>query len=633
MDTLALSAIPARIRERMPAPELTPPQSPLEMPEQDFRAFPFRPSPKRPMDSTTVAARLFVTAITIALTAYGAWEMSHVIGDEKATLLQLVFLVLFVMTFGWIAFAAGNAVLGFCAVLSRKPLHVDTAKALNSRTAIVMPVYNEETEIVFGRLRRMTQSVVDIGQGWHFDIFIVSDSTNEDVAAAEYSAALRMAREFSGRMGVYYRRRKQNVGKKAGNVADFVRRWGGSYDYMIVLDADSMMTAETIYALVADMEANPRAGLIQTTPRLINRRSLFARMQQFGSAIYGPVVASGIALWQGREGNFWGHNAIIRVKAFAEACGLPELRGRKPFGGHVMSHDFVEAALLRRAGWDVTMRPEIGGSFEEPPPSLADHATRDRRWAQGNLQHIAIMPVSGLHWVNRFHFLTGVMAYVSSPLWLLFLFIGLILAWQGAVMLPDYFPEGRSLFPTWPTFDAERALALMSFAFVILLVPKILSVIAAVLRSDARRGSGGGFAIVASAVLETLISALMAPILMLLQTNFVMQILMGRDAGWNAQSRDDGSMPWGMAAAAHVHHTMAGVILALAAVLIAPSLFLWMLPVWLGLLLAIPLAQITSTIGAGEFTRRMRLFMIPEEREEDAKAGARDIGKPASALG
>jgi membrane glycosyltransferase len=632
MDTLAVSAVPARIYQRPPARELTPPEQPLEMPEQALGAFPPRPAPHRPAAAATVFARIFVSAVTIGLTAYGAWEMSQVVGDEKATLLQEAFLVLFVLTFGWIAFAAGNAALGFYAVMTRRPSAAAPVGRLTSRTALVMPVYNEETEVVFARLRRMAQALIGSGQGWHFDVFVISDSTDQNVASAEYGAALRLSRELSGRMGVYYRRRDKNTGKKAGNVADFVRRWGGAYDHMIVLDADSTMTAEAMIALVADMEANPRAGLIQTVPRLIAKRSLFSRMQQFGSAVYGPVVAAGVAMWQGREGNFWGHNAIIRLKAFAGACGLPELPGRKPFGGHVMSHDFVEAALLRRAGWDVTMRADIEGSFEEPPPSLADHAARDRRWAQGNLQHLAIIPASGLHWVSRFHFVNGVMAYLSSPLWLAFLVIGLVLAWQGAIVLPDYFPNGQSLFPTWPTFDAERALALMSFALVILLVPKMLAVLAAILRPEARKGSGGALAITASFVIETLVSALIAPILMLMQTSFVMQILSGRDSGWNAQSRDDGSMAWSAAAHAHAHHTLAGVVMALAALMIAPSLFLWMLPVWLGLMLSIPLAQATSTVAGGDLTRKFGLFLIPEERAEDRAARDRTAAKTASAL-
>ena len=210
---------------------------------------------------------------------------------------------------------------------------------------------------------------------------------------------------------------------------------------MLILDADSLMTGDTIVRLVAAMEAHPKVALIQTLPIVVNARSLFARWQQFAGRLYGPMLAAGIAWWHGSEGNYWGHNAIIRVRAFAEQAGLPELRGRKPFGGHILSHDFIEAALMRRGGWAIHMAPTLGGSYEETPPSISDFAARDRRWCQGNLQHLALLPTRGFHWVSRLHLLTGIGSYLTAPLWLIFLVFGILVSLQAQFVRPEYFPE------------------------------------------------------------------------------------------------------------------------------------------------------------------------------------------------
>ena len=226
------------------------------------------------------------------------------------------------------------------------------------------------------------------------------------------------------------------------------------------------------------MQADPRLGILQTVPMLIGHDSLFARIQQFAGRVYGGLIARGVAAWSGNEGNYWGHNAIIRVAAFAEACGLPQLPGRKPFGGHVLSHDFVEAALMRRAGWKVRMAPDLDGSWEESPPSLVDVAMRDRRWAQGNLQHSKIIGADGLALTNRAHFVIGIMSYLSSPLWLMLLIVGFALTLQATLIRPEYFSRTFQLFPDWPRFDAERMTRLFIFTMAVLFMPKVLGLLA-----------------------------------------------------------------------------------------------------------------------------------------------------------
>jgi membrane glycosyltransferase len=375
------------------------------------------------------------------------------------------------------------------------------------------------------------------------------------------------------------------------------------------------MTGEILLRLVAAMEANPGVGLIQTLPVIAGGTTLFARLQQFAGRVYGPLIAHGIAWWHGAEGNYWGHNAIIRTRAFAEQAGLPELRGRKPFGGHIMSHDFIEAALMRRAGWAIHMVPGLAGSYEESPPSLLDLAVRDRRWCQGNLQHIAVLPARGLAWISRLHLLTGIGSYLTAPLWLLFLLTGILIALRARFVPPDYFPGGRSLFPHWPVVDPVRAKWMFVGTMALLLAPKLMGAIAVLLHGRERRGCGGGVRLLLSVLLETVISGLIAPVVMMTQSADVCRILLGRDSGWNTQQRADGSVPLRVIVSRYWRQTALGLLLGGGAWAVSPYLALWMLPVVLGAALAIPLAAMTGTRRAGRVLRWMGLLRTPEETD------------------
>ena len=595
--------------------DLLPPEAPLAMPEQDFSQWRGgRPPVLSPW--RTRAARLFVFVATALLVGFGTWQMYQVVGQSSATTLQILLVALFALTFCWIALAAVTALLGFGATLMGRRGSKRTSESsmpLSTRIAIIMPIYNEDTDEVFSLLTRMAQELAATGQARHFDLFVLSDSTDAAKLKSEREAAIRLQSKLKGGIDVYYRKRLGNEGKKAGNVADFVRRWGGAYDFMIVLDADSYMTAESILALAAAMEADPEAGLIQTVPQLTNGETLFARIQQFATATYGPLLAAGLALWHGRDSNYWGHNAIIRIKAFAEVCGLPKLGGGPPFGGHILSHDFVEAALLRRGGYAVYMRRDIGGSYEGTPPTLAAHAARDRRWAQGNLQHGKVVPAAGLHWMSRFHMINGIMSYLASPLWLMFLITGIGLSWVAVTVPPDYFPSDFALYPTWPRFDARQAFLLLGVSALVLLTPKLLAWLVILADPRKRRGAGGVLALTNSIVCETIVSALLAPVLMLMQTRFVVDIVLGRDAGWAAQQRSEEDAPIGTLVRQHLGHTLIGFALSAGTYALSIQVWLWISPIWLGLMLAIPLAMLTSRRDAGALARRARLFLIPEE--------------------
>ena len=600
----------------------TPPESRLVMPVQSFRRWNAseRRKPAAPRDwKTPWLKRLFVFGGGLALTAYGAWEMYHVVSVSRTTSLQYVLLVLFTVNFSWIALAFTSAVLGFFGLLFNKGFS-GRVETLKHRTVVVMPIYNESSARTFAALAAIRESVDATGLGSHFDYFIVSDTTNPDVWIAEERAFLALRRRLGPEARVYYRHRPKNHHRKAGNIADFVTRWGGHYEHMVVLDADSLMTGNCIVRLASAMEEDPDAGIIQSLPLIINRNTFFARLQQFAARVYGPVIATGLAMWSGRDGNYWGHNAIIRTKAFADHCGLPDLKGKPPFGGHVLSHDFVEAALIRRAGWSVYMLPDLTGSYEESPPSLIDVSVRDRRWCQGNLQHSRIIGAKGFVTPTRQHFATGIMGYLASPFWLMQLVVGILIVLQVSYARPEYFTQEFTLFPVWPRFDPERALNLFALTMAILLAPKLFGLLLTLFNGKLRRAGGGAIRLVISALIEVLFSAFFAPIMMLIQSGSVFQILLGRDTGWNPQRRDDGSIPLKDIIRRHRTHTVLGIVAGISAFMIATSLFAWMSPTIVGLVLAIPLSWASGQLAIGLWLKRHKLLVTPEEGDPPAVA-------------
>ncbi|HZB37294.1 MAG TPA: glucans biosynthesis glucosyltransferase MdoH [Beijerinckiaceae bacterium] len=605
----------ARLPAASPAPAM-PPESRLEMPVQSLSRWSAQDGRRLAASDPYRApwlARLFVFGGAAALTAYGAREMYEVVSVSRTTVLQYVLLLLFTLNFSWIALAFTSGLLGFL-VLLRKPRPLPPLPDdLRTRTAVVMPVYNESTARTFAALEAMREEIEATGLGDHFDYVVLSDSTDPDAWIAEERAFLAWRDKLEPGARVYYRHRPKNHHRKAGNIADFVTRWGGAYDHMLVLDADSLMTGETIARLAVAMENDPDAGIIQTLPLIINRNTLFARSQQFAARVYGPVIAAGLSTWMGRDGNYWGHNAIIRTRAFAAHCGMPDLAGRPPLGGHILSHDFVEAALIRRAGWTVYMLHDLSGSYEESPPSLIDLAARDRRWCQGNLQHSRIIGSRGFKLATRQHFATGIMSYLASPFWLFQLIVGIALVLQTTYIRPEYFSSEFSLFPVWPRFDPERALALFGITMAVLLAPKLFGLVVFLLDAVSRRKAGGAPRLVVSAFLEIVLSALIAPILMVIQSGAVFQILLGRDTGWQPQRRDDGSIPMRDIVRRHRWHAFLGLVAGLSAFMIATSLFLWMSPTIIGLLLAIPLSWMSGRLAAGLALKRLGLLLIPEE--------------------
>jgi membrane glycosyltransferase len=604
-----------------------PPEARLSMPSQDLR---YKPSQRTRERSTAAVlyARFILVAVTLGVSTYGIYQMLQVVRFASMTLLQGLMIFFFAISLAWIAFAAGSVIAG--ASKRRDPVPRGLPGGL---TALVMPIYNEDPVRTTAALQAMAEALQGIGANQCFEIVVLSDSTNADSWVRETAAVNVLRRSLTSVMPVWYRRRWSNVARKSGNLEDFVTRWGARFEHMIVLDADSLIDAPTLLRLVQSMQADPRLGILQTAPQLIGARTFFGRLQQFAACVYGPVITRGLAAWSGDSCNYWGHNAIIRMKAFADNCGLPMLKGRKPFGGHVLSHDFVEAALIRRGGWKVRMATECGGSWEESPPSLIDVAIRDRRWAQGNLQHMKIIGTAGLSFTSRLHLGIGIMSYLSSPLWLLMLAIGFALAVQSHLIRPEYFNHDFQLFPTWPRFDVELMMALFWFSMLVLLIPKMFGLIRALLSSRIRRSGGGVIGVAASIMLETILSALYAPILMMIQSRHVFEVFMGRDSGWKPQRRDGGGTSWGDAWEYHKRHMLLSCMTAAVVYVLSPSLLAWLSPALLGLFLAVPLSRASGSEVLGRALLRIGLLRTPEEalqpamllRRNELIAQARDL--------
>ncbi len=594
-----------------------PAESPLPMPEQSLQEGELQVRRQRTAPRMIGLRRFYILGGTAAMTAAASRMMWKVLAVNGISVLEACLLVLFVGLFAWIALSFAGAVAGFLtAVFDRGyKLGIDPDAPLptvHTRTALLMPTYNEDPRRLLAGLQAIYESVAETGQLENFDFYVLSDTRRDDIGQAEEEAFHALCDAVGGHDRIFYRRRSDNSGRKAGNIADWVRRFGGAYPQMLILDADSLMTGDTIVRLVAGMEHNPDVGLIQTLPAVVGGRTLFARMQQFGGRVYGPVIGRGVAWWHGAESNYWGHNAIIRTQAFAQQAGLPSLPGKEPFGGHVLSHDFVEAALMRRGGWATHMVPYLKGSYEEGPPTLTDLLVRDRRWCQGNLQHAKIVGSKGLHWVSRMHMLVGIGHYFTAPMWAMLMLIGIAIPlFQGGIDINEVLHLSPGVY--WRHQDETQVIRMFAITMVVLLSPKVLGYLAMLLEPVERRGCGGTIRAFISMLLETILAALMAPVVMYVQSRGVAEVLAGKDSGWDAQQRDDGGVSWSALARGYGGLSVFGLFMGALAYAVSPSLAAWMAPVVIGMVLAIPVVGFTSSRSAGVWMHRLGLMEIPEE--------------------
>lgn len=527
-------------------------------------------------------------------------------------------LVVFVMLTCWLAAGFWTAVMGFFVLLRGGDRHLISRSAAaiaalpaSARTAIVVPICNEDVGRVFAGLRATYESVVRAGTLDHFDFYVLSDTGDPDVCVAELDAWNTLREELGAESRLFYRHRRRRVKRKSGNLDDFCRRWGAKYRYMVVLDADSVMSGECLTTLVRLMEARPDAGIIQTAPRAVGRDTLHARVQQFSNHVYGPMFTAGLHYWQLGESHYWGHNAIIRLEPFIRHCTLAPLPGWGSLAGEIMSHDFVEAALMRRAGYGVWIAYDLDGSYEETPTNLLEEVKRDRRWCHGNLMNARLMFARGMHPVHRWVFLTGALAYLSAPLWLGFLALSTWLMVAHTNAEPQYFSMPHQLFPLWPSWRPEYAMALFLAVALVLVLPKLMAAMLAAARSAS--SYGGSIRLMLSVLIEILMSALLAPVRMLFHTHFVFSALLGWAIQWKSPARADKSTPWSQALRRHGLQTAIGIAWVALVAWKAPGMLPWLIPVATGLLLAIPISVFTSYTSLGLLARKAKLFMTPDE--------------------
>lgn len=588
---------------------IRPKEFPLLMPDQ---AFDGNEAKNRHAPKSKRWRKIMVFGLSIILSGWATNEMYNVLNVSGLTSLEWVLLVIFALNISWISFAFVTASIGFLAVsaTSDAAQHI-TRSPLRGSTVIVFPIYNEKVEDVFATVESTARSLLNAPG--RFEYFILSDTTDPDIALQEEVAVEALRGRLNGQAIVRYRRRTINLHRKSGNIRDFVTRWGGRYDYMVVFDADSYMEPETLMELVRRMDNEPETGLIQTIPQLVGATTLFSRSQQFAAALYGPVLGTGLAWWAQNEGNFWGHNAIIRTRALAESAGLPEIPGRAPFGGTIMSHDFVEAALLRRAGWNVKIAPDIKGSYEQGPPSIIDLVIRDRRWCQGNLQHMAVLlRTRSLAFTSRIHLIIGIFSYLASPLWLLFITVGMLLSLQNIFMTPAYFGDTAALFPSWPVIDSERALKLFVVTMSILFAPKLYGIMFGLI-SPVWRSTISRWTVLNGVLFETILSVLTAPILMAEQTQAVWRVFRGKDGGWSPQQRDGDGYTLGDTFRHHGKGMLLGIVLTIAAFAISPIYAAWLAPATIGMVFASPLSYWTGLRRSGRFAKEHKIMTTPEE--------------------
>ena len=474
----------------------------------------------------------------------------------------------------------------------------DHQEAITASTAIIMPVFNEDVTRVFEGLRSIYLSLEQTGHSKNFDFFILSDSNQTSQWIEEEAAWLELCRQLNAFGRIFYRKRRKPINRKSGNVSDFCRRWGKRYRYMLVLDADSLMSGGLITSMTRIMEKNTGIGILQTFPKQIGAETLLGRVMQFAQALYGPPFMAGLDYWQCGEANFWGHNAIIRLEPFIKFCALPALPGKEPFGGHILSHDFVEAALMRKAGWAVRLLPTNRGSYEEGPPTLVDMLKRDRRWCQGNMQHFWLVFAKGWHPMSRVNFIHGILSYASSLLWFLFLLFTTFLA---ATPVPQLDPQAM---------QAQQIL--LGLTATLIFLPKTATLLDEVFTGRLFKPLKMRLLTFMSSMADTVVFTLMAPVLMIFHSQFVVYTVLGKGVRWVTQRRKAEGVDWAEVFFTFWVVSLIGIVWAILGWFVSHAFLLWISPILIALFLAIPMAIVVSGRSSGH---RFGFFLTTEETE------------------
>jgi membrane glycosyltransferase len=565
------------------------------------------PTGLQSIDALTRRRRI-VLGLNVLTYALLLWWAGAILGAGGWTWVDVGLFACFALGTPWAVLGFWNALIGLWLLHFRgKDARPDVAPyaaageqptPIRIKTAIFMTLRNEAAGRAIQRFKIVADSLERTGEGGAFSYFILSDSNNPSIAAAEEQAVAAWKASAREPERIVYRRRSDNVGYKAGNVRDFCARWGDQFNLMLPLDADSLMSGAQIVRLVRMMQAHAKIGILQSLVVGMPSSSAFARIFQFGMRHGMRSYTMGQAWWVGDCGPFWGHNALVRIAPFRDECDLPILPGKPPLGGHVLSHDQVEATLMRRAGYEVRVLPEEAGSWEENPPTMLEFARRDVRWCQGNMQYLKLLDLPGLYAMSRFQLLWAIMMFVGIPAWTLMIALAPLAAWQAQAIAD--FPTG-----------AAKALYLSYFGMY--LMPKIAGLADAMLSRGGVARYGGWLRFSASAALELVFSFLQGAVSTIRTSIFMVGLLFGKSVVWGGQVREAQRLSWGEAARQLWPQTAFGVIVCGALALIAPAVLWWSLPLTAGYLLAIPFAVVTADPAFGRALQRLGLCGIPED--------------------
>ncbi len=560
--------------------------------------------------------RVLVAVLNLATFAVVTAAFARLVSTGGWTALDMALLATFMLSTPWTILGVWNALVGLWLLHAREDgmravapyaFNGPACEPITARIAICMTLRNEDPERALARFRRVKHGLDNTPDAARFAYFVLSDSTVPEIAAAE-EACFRRWQDEEESSPLHYRRRASNEGFKAGNIRDFLARWGDDYDLMIGLDADSLMGADTILRLVRIMQANPRLGILQSLVVGLPAESAFARIFQFGMRHGMRSYTMGAAWWTGDCGPYWGHNAVLRVAPFREHCALPRLPGRPPLGGDILSHDQVEAALMRRAGYEVRVLPQECESYEDNPPHLLEFTRRDLRWCQGNMQYWRLLAMPGLKPLSRFQLAWAIAMYFGSLAWMAFIVVGLLRVFQVKLTAEPY-PAGLGL-------TLFVSLLLMN------LLPKIAGVTDVLMQPAVRARYGGAGRVLAGSLVEFVFSLLLGPIVALRISIFMIGLPFGRTVTWSGQMRDAERLSWRTALRGLWPQFLFGLLIFAALAAAMPSALWWAAPMLAGLLLAAPFAVWTASPGLGRWLARRGLCAIPEEAADRPQISA-----------
>ncbi len=555
---------------------------------------------QKPIASWIMTARRFLLLLLVVLSTMVllTWQFVRIVSVDGFAVLDLILTGLFVICLLWTVVGFWNGVIGFCVMRFSRSTTQDFKphEPITCSTAVLMCIRNEDVDAVFHNMRQMAQALASTQAAKHFHFYILSDTNNNKIALAECQAFEALRAEFADILDITYRLRSDNNGFKAGNIRDFCDNYGVNHDFMIVLDADSVMSGQAMLHLTQIMQAQPNLGILQHLTVGLPSKSAFTRIFQFGMRLGMRSYTLGSAWWQGDCGPYWGHNAIIRIAPFTSHCVLPKVAGTGALSGDILSHDQIEAVLMRKAGYECRVLPIEEGSYEQNPPSLLEFMRRDLRWCQGNMQYLKLLGMKGIKPTSRYQMLSAIGMFIGSPVAVLF----------GVIA------TARLLFTNWH-FDGAAAQHLVLVYLLMSFAPKLATLADVLMHKDLRASFGGAGRVLMGSAIETLFSILLVPIMCITEVLFLARLACGQSIGWGTQYRGAQQTSFSEAAQKLWLHTLFGCIAAVVFVAIGWMAFWWTLPMTLGLVLSVPFAALTSHPVLGRILHKAGLCTIPEE--------------------